>query len=172
MEIKIRQETKNDYDMVYHVVKSAFEHAKHTSGDEHNLVNRLRTSNAFVPQLSLVAELNGKIVGHILFTEAEINETTQLMLAPLSVIPSQQNRGIGGMLITEGHRIAKNLGYEFSILVGHAHYYPRFGYIPANRFGIKTTFEVPDENFMVLNLQGKNTKLNGMVRFAPEFGIE
>lgn len=172
MKIKIRQENENDYDIVYQVVKSAFEHMEHTDGDEHNLVNRLRNSSAFVPQLSLVAEFNGDIVGHILFTEAEINGTTQLVLAPLSVVPSQQNHGIGGKLIAEGHRIARDLGYEFSILVGHAHYYPRFGYVPADRFGITTSLEVPNENFMALNLQGKDTMLNGMIKFAPEFGIE
>lgn len=172
MDIKIRQENEYDYERTYQVVKSAFEQAEYTNGDEQNLVNRLRNSHAFVPQLSLVAEYHGEIVGHILFTEAEINGTTQLVVAPLSVVPTQQNQGIGGTLMAEGHRIAKELGYEFSILVGHAQYYPRFGYVPASQFGIKTTFEVKDENFMALNLQGKDTKLNGTVGFAPEFGIE
>ncbi len=172
MEIKIRQESKNDYDSVYQVVKEAFAHAQHTSGDEQDLVNRLRGSSSFVPQLSLVAEHNGEIVGHILFTEAEISGTKQLVLAPLSVMPLQQSRGIGGKLIAEGHRIAGELGYEFSILVGHAHYYPRFGYVPASRFGIKTSFEVPDENFMAVNLRGKDTRLDGVIQFACEFGIK
>lgn len=172
MELNIRQENQNDYDQVYEVVKHAFEQAEYTDGDEQNLVNRLRNSQAFVPELSLVAEQNGEIVGHILFTEATIGETTQLVLAPLSILPSHQKSGIGGKLIVEGHRIAKELGYEYVVLVGHATYYPRFGYKPASQFGIQTTIEVPDENFMAFHLQGEQRNLDGTVTFAPEFGIE
>ena len=170
MEIKIRQELEADYEKIYQVVKSAFDKAEHTNGDEQNLVNRLRNSHTFVPQLSLVAERNGEIVGHILFTKAKVSGTTQLVLAPLSVIPALQSCGIGGKLIAEGHRIARELGYEFSVLFGHAHYYPRFGYVSASLFGIQTDIEVPDENFMAINLQGKDTKLNGMLQVADEFG--
>lgn len=172
MNILIRQENRNDYDSVFHVVKTAFEQAEHTNGDEQNLVNRLRSSIAFVPQLSLVAECDGEIVGHIMFAKAQIGKTVQLTLAPLSVLPSKQNMGIGEKLIAEGHRIAEEMGYEFSVLVGHANYYPRFGYQPAGHFGIRASFEVPDENFMAINLQGKDTKLDGCIQFAPEFGIE
>lgn len=75
------------------------------------------------------------------------------------------------MLINEGRRIAKQLGYEFSILVGHPSYYPRFGYSPAGRFGIKAPLELPDEVFMAINFMGKDTQLNDVVRFAPQFEL-
>lgn len=165
MKINIRQENKKDYIIVYKLVEEAFKNAEHSDGDEQNFVNRLRKSDNFIPELSLVAEYKGEIVGHILFTETKINQTNQLILAPLSVAPLYQNCGIGSKLIKEGHKIAKNLGYEFSILIGHANYYPRLGYIMASSFGMKTTLKVPDENFLAFNLQEKDTILNGYVNF-------
>lgn len=165
----IRQEEPDDIEAVRQVVKQAFEKAEHTDQDEHNLVNRLRKSDAFIPELSLVAEENGKIVGHILFTKLKIGETIQLALAPLSVLPECQKQGIGGKLIMAGHRKAKEMGYEYSILLGHADYYPRFAYFPASRIGVKAPFDVPEENLMAFNLQGKNTRLNGILEYPKAF---
>lgn len=129
----IRQENKNDYEKVYNLVKLAFANATHSDGDEQNLVTRLRESEAFIPELSLVAEVEDEIVGHILFTKIKIGDsnTVGVALAPLAVKPQFQNRGIGGELIKEGHRIAKELGYGFSVVLGHDRYYPKFGYQPA-----------------------------------------
>ena len=73
------------------------------------------------------------------------------------------------MLIQHGHKIAKSLGYEYSILLGYPSYYSRFGYVPAKIFGIKSPFDVPDEFFMAINLQGKSTKLNAIVEYPKEF---
>ncbi len=167
--INIREERPQDYNQVYEVVKQAFAGAEHTNGDEQNLVNRLRRSEAYIPELSLVAEQEGKIVGHIMFTRLKAGNTVQLGLAPLSVLPSYQNQGIGSRLIEAGHQIARELGYEFSIVVGHAAYYPRFGYLPAAGFGIKAPFDVPPECFMAINLQGKKTRLNAVVEYSAEF---
>lgn len=168
----IRQENADDIDAVYEVVKKAFEQAEHTNHDEQNLVNRLRRSEHFIPELSLVAEENGTIIGHILFTKLNVGETIQLSLAPLAVLPEWQGKGIGGKLIVAGHEKARELGYEYSILVGHAAYYPRFGYFPASRIGVTAPFEVPDENLMAFNLQEKNTPVNGMIDYAKEFFTE
>lgn len=165
----IREEKPDDIQAVYELVKSAFEKASHTNHDEQNLVNRLRKSEGFIPELSLVAEENGRIVGHILFTKLKVGETVQLSLAPLAVLPEWQNSGIGGQLIKAGHARAKALGYEYSILVGHETYYPRFGYFPASRIGVTAPFDVPDENLMAFNLQGRHTALNGMLEYAKEF---
>ena len=118
-----------------------------------------------------MAESDGRVAGHILFTEIRIADTTQLALAPLSVVPSLQRMGIGGQLIREGHRIAKEMGYTFSVVLGHPDYYPRFGYRPASAFGIRAPFEVPDEVYMALNLQGTDGKLDGVAIYPPEFGI-
>lgn len=167
--IIIRQETKLDYIQVFELIKNTFKNAEHSDGNEHYLVERLRKSASFIPELSLVAEYNKKIIGHILFTEVKVGNTTQLALAPLTVLTDFQRRGIGKTLIKEAHRIAKNIGYEYSILLGHMSYYPRFGYIPAIKFGIQCPFDVPSEFFMALNLQGKSTMLNAIVEYPPEF---
>lgn len=165
----IRQEKPGDIDAVHEVVRQAFEKASHTSHDEHNLVNRLRKSEAFIPELSLVAEENGQVVGHILFTRVKVGDTVQLGLAPLAVLPQWQGKGIGGKLIETGHALAKKLGYGYSILVGHERYYPRFGYFPASRIGVTAPFDVPDENLMAFSLQGKDTPLDGMLEYPAEF---
>lgn len=89
--MNIRQEMPTDYDAVYQVVKEAFANAEYTDGDEQNLVVRLRKSKSFVPELSLVAVEDEKIVGHILFTRAVVNGIEGLALAPLSVLPEYQN---------------------------------------------------------------------------------
>lgn len=172
MNINIRQENKNDYDSVYNLVKEAFAHALHSDGDEQNLVTRLRKSDAFVPELSLVVEVDGEIVGHIMFTKIGIgnSDTLALGLAPLSVLPKVQNNGIGGKLIEIGHQIAKNLGYVYSVVLGHEDYYPRFGYKPASVYGIKPPFPVDDKNFMVIKLiEGENMSVSGTVSYAKEF---
>lgn len=88
----IRKETAADYDAVYSVVKRAFENAEHSDGNEQDLVNALRKGNAFIPELSLVAESEGKIVGHIMFTKATVEEKIVLALAPLSVLPEYQQK--------------------------------------------------------------------------------
>lgn len=107
----VRTERQADYDSVYEVVKNAFKTAEESDGNEQDLVNALRQSNAFIPELSLVAEINGKIVGHIMFTKLQIGEHTALALAPLSVLHQYQRQGIGTCLIREGHRKAQELGY-------------------------------------------------------------
>ena len=90
----IRQEKAEDYEAVYHVVKEAFQNAEHTDGNEHNLVAALRKSKAFIPELSLVALEDQRVVGHILFTKALVKEVEVLALAPLAVLPDRNCRSI------------------------------------------------------------------------------
>ena len=167
----IRKETAADYDAVYSVVKRAFENAEHSDGNEQDLVNALRKGNAFIPELSLVAESEGKIVGHIMFTKATVEEKIVLALAPLSVLPEYQQKGIGKSLIQEGHKIAKKLGYTHSIVLGSEKYYSKYGYMPAENFGLKTPFDVPSENFMVYIINKYDDEIHGTIRYAQEFGI-
>ncbi len=169
--MRIRKEEKKDYEIVYSVVKSAFDSAEHADGNEQDLVNALRKGDAFIPELSLVAEIDGKIAGHIMFTKAEIGNNVVLALAPLSVLPGYQRKGIGTALINEGHRIARESGYEYSIVLGSEKYYPRTGYLPADQFGIKPPFDVPGENFMVYKLKEDAPDIHGTVKYAKEFGI-
>lgn len=167
----IRQETPEDHAAVYEVVRAAFCSAGHSDGTEQDLVEALRTSSAFLPELSLVAEKGGAVVGHILFTKVGIGSSTQLALAPLSVLPDQQRRGIGSALVREGHRIAAALGFGYSVVLGSERYYPRFGYVPARRLGITAPFDAPDENFMACALRDDAPAVAGTVVYAPEFGI-
>ena len=113
----IRKEEPKDYEIIYSLVKDAFDSAEHSDGNEQDLVNALRKGDAFIPELSLVAETDGKIVGHIMFTKAKVAGNTVLVLAPLSVLPEYQRKGIGAALIKEGHKIANELGYEYSVVL-------------------------------------------------------
>lgn len=169
--LEIRQETKNDYKEVYSLVKTAFETAEHSDGNEHDLVVNLRKSNNFIPELSLVAMKDNKIVGYILFTKIKIGESDEIALAPLGILPEYQRKGIGGALIKEGHRIAKKLGYHYSIVLGSEKYYPKFGYIPAINYGIMPPFQVENENFMAIKLNETDKEIKGVVKYAKEFGI-
>ncbi len=167
----IRQEQLNDYDYVYDVVKKAFLNAEHSDGNEQELVVALRKSNSFIPELSLVAIEKEKIVGHILFTKITIEKQTELALAPLSVLPSYQNKGIGLALIKQGHKKAKELGYQYSIVLGHSKYYSKAGYKPASVFGIKAPFKVSDENFMAIKLKENAQNIQGIVKYDETFGV-
>lgn len=167
----IREEKATDYEIIHSVVKKAFDSAEHADGNEPELVNELRNGIAYISELSLVAEIDGKIVGHILFTKAKVKDNTVLALAPLSVLPEYQRQGIGTALIKEGHRIAKALSYKYSIVLGSENYYPRTGYVPADTFGIQPSFDVPRENFMAYKLDENAPDIHGIIKYAKEFGI-
>lgn len=164
----IREETKKDYDEIRELVKKAFESAEHTDGNEFNLVDDLRKSNGFIPELTLIAEENEHIIGHILFTKIKVKEHTGIALAPLSVLPTAQKQGVGTALMNKAHKLAKNLGYEFSVVLGSEKYYPKVGYQPAINFGIKPPFDIPSENYMVLFLTDNKFEINGTVEYVKE----
>ena len=167
----IRQEHNKEFHSIYALVKAAFESAEHADGNEPDLVNALRKSDSYIPELSLVAEIDGKIVGHIMFTKLKIGNQVQLALAPLSVLPEYQKQGIGTALIQEGHKRAQALGYGYSVVLGSEKYYPRTGYLPAKNYGISAPFDVPDENFMACKLSENAPAVCGIVQYANEFGI-
>lgn len=167
----IRQETDRDYGAVYDLVKKAFETAEHSDGNEQDLVAALRGSQAFVPELSLVGVIDGEIAGHIMFSEGKVGDDTVLVLAPLSVLPEFQKNGVGKALIMEGHRIAGELGYSHSLVLGSENYYPRFGYLPAERFGVQVPEGMPSANYMAVKLRQDAKTISGAVTYAKEFGI-
>ena len=169
--LEIRKETKSDYDEVYDVIKTAFETAEHSDGNEQDLVVVLRKSDNFIPDLSLVAIEDNKIVGYILFTKIKIGEYEEVSLSPLAVLPQYQRKGIGRKLIENGHKIAKELGYHYSVVLGSENYYPKFNYVPAIQYRIKAPFEVQHENFMAIKLNESDVKIEGTVEYAKEFGI-
>ena len=174
MNISIRQEKEKDYEVSEKIVERAFKNAEHTDHKEHLLVAKLRKSDAFIPELSLVAEFDGEIVGHIMLTklliENEESKYDSLALAPVSVLPEHQNKGIGSKLISKSLKIAKEIGFKSVIVLGHDKYYPRFGFKPASTWGIKAPFDVPNEVFMALELENGNLEDNsGTVVYSKEF---
>lgn len=178
MDVIIRTEVKQNFKAVFEVIKNAFENEEYSDHKEHYLVERLRSSDAFVPELSLVAAVKNEIVGYILLTKINIvdangNSYSSLALAPVAVLQSHQDKGIGRKLIEAAHKKAKDLGFSSVVLLGHESYYPRFGYKPANEFGIKLPFDVPDANCMAIELQENSLQnINGVVRYPKEFEIE
>lgn len=167
----IRQETAQDHDEVNRLVQKAFAGAEHADGNEADLVAALRQSAAFVPELSLVAQEDGRLVGYILFTEGRVGADTVLILAPLAVLPEYQRRGIGTALIREGHRIAEERGYAVILVLGSTDYYPRFGYRPAEQFGILVPDGLPAAHFMAIRLRDDVKPIGGAVTYPKEFGI-
>lgn len=169
--IQIRQEIPEDFTSVHELLTKAF-----GQNNEADLVSALRkNAEVFVPQLSLVALENDIVVGHILFTKIKIiddlqNPHVSLALAPMAVLPDYQNNGIGSLLVKKGLEEAKNIGFTSVIVLGHEHYYPKFGFQPASQFGIRSPFEVPDPIFMAIELQtGGFKNISGVVVYPDEF---
>lgn len=167
----IRQEERKDREAVTSVVKRAFDSAEHSDGNEHDLVDRLRKSEASIPELSLVAEADGIIIGHIMFTRAAIGGKAVLALAPLSVLPGFQGRGTGLALIRKGHEIAEDLGYGYSVVLGSPGYYRKAGYVPARELGIVSPAGIPEENLMACKLKDDEPHIHGTIEYSEEFGI-
>lgn len=174
MKITIRKEESKDFKAVFNVIEKAFETELISDHKEQFLVVRLRKSDAFIPELSMIAEVKNKIVGHILLTKLKIknsqSEFDSLALAPVSVLPEYQGKGIGGMLIKQAHKTAKKLGYKSIVLLGHEKYYPKFGYQRADKYGIELPFEAPKENCMVIELTENGLSgISGIVKYPKEF---
>ncbi|OZM56817.1 hypothetical protein CIB95_08570 [Lottiidibacillus patelloidae] len=168
--ITIRSEQKADIERIYQINTLAF--AREGEG---KLVNEIRKSPYFIPPLSLVAENDkGIVIGHILFSKITIETSDKsvetLALGPVAVVPDFQRQGVGGALIREGIRKAKGLNYDSVVVLGHAEYYPKFGFSKASEKGIKPPFTVPDEAFMILELKEEALKnVIGTVKYTEPF---
>jgi len=167
--IKIQPE-KREYDTAIHEINVlAFGRE-----DEARLVENLRKSPDFIPELSLVAVKDKMVVGHILFSRIAIQTKTgslsPMSLAPMAVHPEFQKQGIGSKLVRQGLERCRNLGYKVVIVVGHPNYYPRFGFTSARAKGLEAPFLVPDEAFMVIEIApGALNGISGMVIYPPAF---
>lgn len=154
--MNIRPENKTDYQAIYDLVLTAFKTAKVSSGDEQNFVGRLRESEAYIPELALVAEEEGRLIGHIMLTRTNIaterGSFFLLLLAPLSVVLDRRGQGVGGGLIETACARARALGHRAVILVGDPAYYRRFGFSPAAAFGIENTNGIPHPFVMAREL--------------------
>lgn len=137
----VRQATKADYSIVYNLIKTAFETAEHRDGDEQDFAVRLRSGENYIPELDLVVELDGQLVGHIMFTKTYVTKPDgskydTLLVAPLSVLLEYRGMGAGTALMEEGFRIAVTMGYGAAFLIGDPNYYQRFGYKLSHLYGI------------------------------------
>ena len=165
--IAIRQEENRDIPSIRQVEEIAL-----GEQNEANLVDALRSSEALL--ISLVAEVEDKIVGHVAFSEVSIESEsdhwTALGLGPMAVLPAHQGKGIGSKLVEAGLRACEKLGYPLVVVLGHSEYYPRFGFSPARPYGISWEGKVPDEVFMVKELGlDALSRISGTVRYRPEF---
>lgn len=168
-ELTIREERPGDEASISEVNRRAF-----GGNAEPALVEAIRASDGFVPELSLVADLHGTIVGHIQFSPVTIRtasgDVSALTLAPVAVLPEFQNRRIGSSLIENGLERARKLDHELVLLIGHPWYYPRFGFKPAGPLGIKYPKPIREEVFMVYELvPGAIDNAQGTLIYPPAF---
>ena len=168
--MRIRAETRDDWEAIAAVTEAAFGKPR-----EARMVDAIRASDAFAPELSLVAEEDGDIVGHVLlsYVELEDSERRLLELGPMSVAPDRQRSGIGTALVREALRRADARGEPLVLVLGHPEYYPRFGFRRASELGITPpAHRIPDEAFMAQPLRAYDPSLRGRVVFPPAYGIE
>ncbi len=163
----IRAETYEDITAISHVNNKAF-----GQKNEAELIDKLRKRGVLT--ISLVAIINRQVVGHIAFSlvtvESESSNWEAIALAPMAVLPEYQRKGIGSQLVHAGLDECQRLGHMIVVLVGHPNYYPRFGFVLAKEQGVNCEFDVPQEAWMLLELQeGTLAGRKGMVRFQPEF---
>ena len=177
MDIKIITEAVSDHAKVFSIIEQAFLTEELSDHREQFLVERLRVSGSYIPELSLVAEVDGEVVGHVLFTKISICDGDikhqSLALAPVSVLPEYQGCGIGSTLIKAAHTKAIALGYGSVVILGHKDYYPRFGYKTASLFGITLPFDVPEEYVMAIELiPNALDGVRGVVEYDSAFSEE
>lgn len=172
--VTIRRETPADGAAIEAVVRRAFNDGASSGGQEAALVAAIRRAPGFDPELSLVATVDGAVAGHLLFSPCEIRgataATSALALAPLAVLPGFERLRLGTRLMREGLWRCRDRGHQIVIVLGHARYYSRFGFRPANDFGIHPPWQVAPANFQVLALvPGALDGVTGVVHYPPAF---
>jgi putative acetyltransferase len=164
--IEIRDETPQDFPAIRNLNVLAFGGLA-----EADLVDKLRAANKAV--ISRVATLDRRVVGHILFSPITVERALAnfrgLGLAPMSVLPEFQNRGIGSNLVRDGLDVCRQRGYDLVVVLGHPRFYPRFGFSRAKDQGLNNEYDAVEE-FMVIELrEGVLKAVAGLVKYAPEF---
>jgi putative acetyltransferase len=165
----IRSEKPGDHAAIRRVHASAF--GRET---EARLVEELRASPGFDAALSLVAERDGRVIGHVLFSpiaiRTERGPIAALVLAPMAVLPEHQNAGVGSELARRGLEACRHRGHRLVVVVGHPGFYPRFGFRPASRRGLTLPFDCPDEAFLLWEAAPNGpSEIAGSVEFPAAF---
>jgi putative acetyltransferase len=163
----IRPETSADYEAIRHVNRLAF-----GQDDEAHLVDALR-EGGYV-RLSLVAEQAGQVVGHILFSDlpiiTNVGTVPGLALAPMAVLPEFQRQGIGSVLVRRGLEACRDQGHKIVVVLGHTHFYPRFGFSPKLTAHLESPFSGKDSFMAVELVPGALDGVKGRVQYPPPFG--
>lgn len=163
MFIDITEDRDEDVAAILAVNKRAF-----NQEHEGKIVDALRSNGAAL--LSLVATVDGQVVGHIMYSPITVGDVTGAALGPMSVVSEHQGQGIGSKLVQTGNAKLKDAGWPFIIMLGHPNFYPRFGFKPASDFGIRCEWEVPDDVFMVLVLDEEKMRgVSGLAKYRHEF---
>jgi putative acetyltransferase len=163
--VEIREERSEDIPAIREVNDRAF-------GQQHEgrIVDALRSNGAVL--LSLVATEDAQVVGHVLYSPASIGDVHGAALGPMAVLARHQRHGIGSRLVQAGNQKVKDIGCPFIIVLGHPHFYPRFGFRPGSTRGITCAWDVPDDVFMLLVLdEQKMQNVSGLAKYRDEFSI-
>lgn len=164
--ITVRDERPEDLAAIRAVNDAAFDQPL-----EGHIVDELRRHGAI--RLSLVAEVAGRVVGHILFSPVSCAGAQGLGLGPMAVTPEYQRRGVGSALMEAALVRLREAGWPFIVVLGHHEYYTRFGFVPASRHGLRCEWDVPDDTFMVHVIDPPATAgAAGLIRYRPEFLME
>ena len=175
MKVLIREEVTNDFPKISEVIISdKYREWKDINFNEWTLVNRIRESNYYINKLSLIAEVEGEIVGHIMFTPIRIidNKTSfnSLRLAPLSIHKNYHKKGIGKQLANYGLGVAEKLNYESVIAIGHPEYFPNLGFMKASNWNIYSQKHLRNEPVFALELvENALAKVKGQIEYCPLF---
>jgi len=169
--ISVRLERPEDVGKVRALNESVFE-----TPTEANIVDALRQNCPDV--LSLVAQEDGYILGHIMFSQAVIDcsgrKVIGMGLAPMAVLSGRQGQGVGSQLVKSGIDILQERNCPFIIVLGHPRYYPRFGFELASQYGLSPQWDgVPDEAFMVMIMDPEALDgVSGVAKYRDEFDAE
>jgi len=165
---QMRPERPADFAAVHDLNQQAFG----PGSPEADLVDALRAAGAHVPELCLVATRDGKVVAHIFFSECMLESgDAVLALAPMAVLPEYQRTGVGSALAREALARATGTDFPLVVVLGHPEYYPRFGFEPADGYGVRAPWDVPPEAWMVLPLPAYRPEARGLVKYAAPFDL-
>ncbi|MGW6569584.1 bifunctional class I SAM-dependent methyltransferase/N-acetyltransferase [Streptomyces sp. NPDC054975] len=165
---RTRAETAADIRSVRDVNTAAFE-----TPAEADLVDALRTdAGAWLPGLSYVAEApDGSVAAHALITRCQVDGVPAAALAPVAVAPRYQRQGAGEAVVRAVLDAARLRGERLVLVLGHPEYYPRFGFVRASAYGIRPSFDVPDEAMRALVLDDSGPVPSGTIRYPAAFGV-
>ncbi|AGW14687.1 GNAT family N-acetyltransferase [Megalodesulfovibrio gigas] len=154
--MQIRPEVPHEFPAIFALVQRAFATARVSNGQEQHFVDRLRASTGYLPDLALVGEEHGELLGHIMLTRTHVETSAGphplLLLGPVAIVPERRGQGLGSQLIRDTLRRAQGQGHTAVILVGDPAFYTRLGFQAAATFGIANTNDIPDQYVLACEL--------------------